>query len=56
MRFSILDDMYQIRNGRIYNKFQEALFEILAKGNANGKIEGHTYIHNDYSSYWEKNN
>lgn len=53
---SILDDMYQICNGRIYNKFQEALFEILAKGNANGKIEGYTYIHNDYNSYLEKNN
>lgn len=53
---SILDDMYQICNGRIYNKFQEALFEMLAKGNANGKIEGNTYIHNDYNSYLEKNN
>lgn len=53
---SILDDMYQICNGRIYSKFQEALFEILANGNENRKVESVSYIHDEYNRFLEKNN
>lgn len=53
---SILDDMYQICNGRIYQKFQDALFKMISEGNANGKVEGYTYIHHDYNDFLKNRN
>ncbi|MBQ2882872.1 MAG: hypothetical protein IJE43_03730 [Alphaproteobacteria bacterium] len=52
----ILDNMYQICNGRIYRKFQDTLFEILSRGKASGKVKGNTYFHNDYNDFLEKRN
>ena len=52
----ILDNMYQICNGRIYRKFQDTLFEILSKGKAIGKVKGNTYFHNDYNDFLENRN
>ena len=52
----ILDYMYQIFDGRIYQNFQEAFFEILAKGKADGVITGHTYIHNFYNEFLNRDN
>lgn len=47
----ILNDMYQILGGRIFQNFQDELFDILAKGKAHGEIVGHTFIHNRYKDF-----
>lgn len=47
----ILDDMYVMSNWLISSAFQNALFEILARGNANGIIMEKTYIHKDYNRF-----
>lgn len=50
----ILDAMYQIFGGRFYQNFQEALFEIIAGGKADGKLKGNTFIHKRYIEFLEK--
>lgn len=50
----ILYEVYQIFGGRIYQDFENALFEILAKGKAEGTMEGDTFVHGYYREYLEK--
>lgn len=48
---NILTLMYQICNGRIYENFQNALFDVLAKGEAEGELVIETYIDREYSEF-----
>ncbi|WMC91969.1 P-loop NTPase fold protein [Kineothrix sp. MB12-C1] len=51
---NILDIVGQAFSGRLFQEFLETLFEKLAEGHAEGKIVGHTYVHEDYIEFLQK--